>query len=116
MGYNLRTDMNVYLPGRATHWVGEPTYKPITMIKMMCASVFAEYVERRPFINYIEDKFIEVKKVEGGTSWVNTQYIVSFEDFDLCICEYSDEWGRGPIKMQFLVRPGEKVVLHDDIK
>lgn len=120
MNYSLRTDMDVYLPAtntnfiKAIHWKGEPQYRPITQLKMFCASAWYEYVEwiSSPRVA-LENNFIEIKQIGGGKQLINTKYIVSAEDFDLCTCEYQDDRGRTS-KMDFLVRPGEKVILRDE--
>lgn len=118
--YSLRTDMDIYLPlsnfTRAIRWKGEPYYEPITQLKMFCASAWYEYVEWIPFSKVVlENNFIVVKQIDGGEQVLNTKYIVSAEDFDLCTCEYQDDKDRIN-RMEFLVRPGEKVTLHDSYK
>ena len=118
MSFTIRTDMNVYLPydnystDKTKWWDGDPIYKPITVLRMMCASVYTEEVERICLMKEpIKNGFIEVKKLSGETLTINTRYIVSAEDFDLCTCIYSSQRGGGI--MSFLVKAGEKVVLHD---
>ena len=119
----VRTNLEVGFPRTPAYWVGEPTYEPITRIGMSCGggmggSYWHEYIKGTSLLEKIpEEKLIQVERIDGKRCVLNTKYIVSCEEFDLCTCTYysgNPNFEQGITKYQFLLERGQEVELIDE--
>lgn len=70
-------------------WTSEPEYKKVTCIRMSCGEGMGyEYVERIHDYSMLDRKFLRVKRIDGKEITLNTNNIVSVEDFTLVSARY----------------------------
>jgi hypothetical protein len=123
---NIYTDDIIGKPMTPSKWVNdEPTYKPITRIKMTCGggmggSSWYEYVNRINMEDIRPNDMLLVTDIDGRQKLLNTNYIVSVEN-DLTVLSAlldsrNDAFEIGVYEYRWLVKDGHKVKLTGDFR
>lgn len=109
----------LYLPKTPAAWCGNPTYTPITRIRISCGggmggAQWFEYVLRhdKPDTNRLG--LAEYTRWNGKPITINPAFIVSAEDFTLVTATYDSRntnFAQGLYKVRLLAEDGHKITL-----
>ena len=114
------TKSKLGLPMTPAKWVGEPTYKPVTRLRITCGggiggSSWYEYVERENV--FPSNKLHCFTRIDGKKITINTAFIVEAEDFRLVTVAFWNEnpsYKLGLQNKQYIVEDECKIELIDE--